>query len=932
MFESLFAVPLHFTVEFIGLLVLAGAALLIPSRASLIPGSPSNRWTASAGFGVLAAAQVVHGGSFVQAHSGMPLVALTTIGFALILVGIVGGLGSPSVGASFAIREPTLLAPAAAAFIVALMALLSSLKDGPRSHRRISVAAFLLGLATLLSSVAPEATIEVGAIDPYVYWSHGVRLLGYVALGSWLYTAVRSSIRTRFVASFVSLLIVVVLALSTALTGVISNSVEEAELERAGLRMRNALAQVQVEGQELSKRARAYASAFSEDEDNFADARGSTLALYPEEILDDSVGDFAVVVREAPGGSPFYASREAGPGVKTKSGPKPTELTNKLVQAVLQTTLVQKVRGPLTQRARAVQRVTSTVAVHLAAEEVQDPRGGNKPVGLVVIGKWMDAFVAEGLTNVVEPAKVSLVMGDRLIATELPGKVSAAQLVPNDIRPDLDQGFKLSRRQTLGKDSYFSAFDTVGTQSIAVMTVVVSTPADEVVATRQSVVRVLFLVAMGVGAIALVLAYLSGKRITRPIQELTRTATAVREGNLSAQAPVRGDDEVGQLGETFNEMTASLGRMTTDLRKAARDEHDLRSRIETIIQSMADGLVAVDAEAKVLAWNREAENLTGIKARRAIGRPVASLLDTRNGKDEAVPLPIFDLAEGSLSGVFLARKSDSIPIAVTSAVLRDEEGLVSGAVAVLRDMTREREIERMKGEFLSNISHELRTPLTPIKGYAEILSRKDIPAEKGQQFARGILESTARLERIVELLVDFSALEAGRLTPRTAPVDLGSVVEKLSKDWVSRAPQHSVVAEVKARLPKVVGDERLLKRSLEEVLDNAIKFSPHGGTIKLEAKSSMMGNGTGKQKAVTICVSDEGIGISPEDMKKIFSDFHQLDGSETRAFGGLGLGLAFVQRIVAVHDGDVAVDSKLDKGTRFSITIPAVTRAKKVKN
>ena len=892
MSESLFAVPLHFTVEFIGLLVLAGAALLIPSRSSLIPGPQSNRWTTSAGFAVLVAAQVVHGGSFVQAHSGLALVALTTIGFALILVGIVGGLGSPSVGAGFAIREPTLLAPAAAAFIVALMALLSSLKDGPRSHRRLSAAALLLGLGTLLSSVAPDATLELGAIDPYVYWSHGLRLLGYVLLGSWLYTAVRSSIRTRFVASFMSLLIVVVLALSTALTGVISNSVEEAELERAGLRMRNALAQVQVEGQELSKRARAYSTALAEDEENFVTASEATLKAYAEEILKDSVGDFAIVLR---GSGYYYCCERTGPGRKTKSGPRQTELKNRLVEAVLDTSLIRNVRATIAQKTRAVQQVTPSVAANLTAEEVPDPRGGNKPVGLIVIGKWMDAFVAEGLTNVVEPAKVSLVMGDRLIATELPGKVTAAQLVPNDIRPDLDQGFKLSRRQTLGRDSYFSAFDTVGTQSIPVMTVVVSTPADEVVATRQSVVRVLFLVAMGVGAIALVLAYLSGKRITRPIQELTRTAKAVREGNLSAQAHVRGDDEVGQLGATFNEMTASLGRMTADLRKAARDEHDLRSRIETIIQSMADGLVAVDADAKVLAWNREAEHLTGIKARRAIGRPVASLLDTRNGKDEAVTLPIFDLAEGSLSGVFLARKSDSIPIAVTSAVLRDEEGLVSGAVAVLRDMTREREIERMKGEFLSNISHELRTPLTPIKGYAEILSRKDIPAQKSQQFARGILDSTARLERIVELLVDFSALEAGRLTPRTAPVDMGAVVEKLSRDWGSRAPQHSLVAEVKARLPKVVGDERLLKRSLEEVLDNAIKFSPHGGTIKLEAKSSMMGNGTGKQKAVTICVSDEGIGISPEDMKTIFSDFHQLDGSETRAFGGLGLGLAFVQ-------------------------------------
>jgi signal transduction histidine kinase len=234
----------------------------------------------------------------------------------------------------------------------------------------------------------------------------------------------------------------------------------------------------------------------------------------------------------------------------------------------------------------------------------------------------------------------------------------------------------------------------------------------------------------------------------------------------------------------------------------------------------------------------------------------------------------------------------------------------------------------MKSEFLSNISHELRTPMTPIKGYAEILGRKDLPPGKTQQFAKGILDSTARLERIVQLLVDFSAMEAGRLSPKTTPVDVGALVTNVAAQWEEKTPGHQFVVDVKARLPKVLGDERLLRRSLEEILDNAVKFSPDGGTIKLEARGAQSANGGPRRRAVEVSVTDEGIGISPDDLHKIFSDFHQLDGSETRTYGGLGLGLAFVRRILEAHSGSVEVDSEPDEGTRFTMTIPAATRGK----
>jgi signal transduction histidine kinase len=232
-------------------------------------------------------------------------------------------------------------------------------------------------------------------------------------------------------------------------------------------------------------------------------------------------------------------------------------------------------------------------------------------------------------------------------------------------------------------------------------------------------------------------------------------------------------------------------------------------------------------------------------------------------------------------------------------------------------------VERMKSEFLSNISHELRTPLTPIKGYADIMSRQEVPPDKQLRFASGILESTVRLERIIDLLVDFASLEAGRLAPKAGRVDMAGLLERLQAEWTERATRHTIVIEVEPNLAKVLGDERLLRRSMEELLDNAIKFSPDGGIVELRARNDPT-NGRVDANRIEISVADQGIGIEPDDVARVFSDFQQLDGSQTRSYGGLGLGLAFVRRIVEAHDGTVEVDGSRASGTRLIVRIPSV--------
>jgi two-component system sensor histidine kinase VicK len=588
---------------------------------------------------------------------------------------------------------------------------------------------------------------------------------------------------------------------------------------------------------------------------------------------------------------------------------------------VLGSAVVNEVRKRAAVRAAAsIVALGDDALATIAAAEVQGLRPGSGSVGVVVVGRHLDALTVETITNGFEPARASLVRDNKVIATSLPQRTPIEDLVPRSTWLNLSVDSIESSEQELGGRPYFSAVGPlVNATDVPVAALVLSTPADIITATRRvDVTRSLFLVALAVGAVALLLAWLSGRRITQPIQVLTAAANAVREGDLSAKARVTGEDEVGQLGATFNEMTAALIGMTNNLRDAARQERELRARIETIMQSMADGLVAVDPDRTVFAFNAAAEELTGVATDEAVDKPLDDVLDIRDANGEMLALSVDDKGPASVGSAFLMRREGPpIPVAVTSAGIRDADGAVAGAVVVVRDISREHEVERMKSDFLSNISHELRTPLTPIKGYAELLATRDLPADKSKRFATGIRESTDRLERIVELLVDFAALEAGRLSPRAKPVELRSLIEDIGQKWQGRSTKHELVVEAGESLPSISGDERLLRRSLEEILDNAVKFSPDGGTIRITARES--GDGT----AVELLVSDEGIGIPTEDLPHVFADFHQIDSSETRTYGGLGLGLAFVQRIVEAHRGEVEVVSEPQHGTTLTIRLPA---------
>lgn len=926
MLESFVAVPLHFAIEFFGFVAMAGGAFIVLTQRSLVPGPAFNRIAASAGMVALSVGQVAHGGSFpgADADGGRLLITLDTLGFALILMGVVGGIQRTGMQAvmGYPLIEPALLIPAVGALFVAAMALAASFRPETAAMRRLALASLMFAIAHFLTSAAPGAVVG-DVVNPYSYAAHAAELVGYVALSAWLWVGVRFSVRTRFVATFVALLVAVMLFLSSALTGVISSSIEDEERRRVASQLdfwaRNVertTGLVQLAGQiARDDNVRAAVSARAK---RFL--RDSARII---EETDTFPVDFAVYMTD--GGGLLAA---AGQGPFRAGGRGRFRATEMAGSQIVQMTGARVVREVATGRqpvSSSLEGIGGGAVAALAAARI-DATSGARPAGVLLLGDFVDALTIGEISEATK-SEASLIVAGDVVASSLPRSVVRRDLLTPEIEAALGPQEAIAVRQDFGSHSYFTAFAQLRSEDgVPVAVLALSSPARTAQASREGVTRALFVVAMGVGAIALVLSWLFGRRITSPIQRLTATARRVREGDLTVEASVAGEDEVGQLGETFNEMTASLRRMTSDLRDAARSEKQLRGRIEAIIQSMGDGLVAVDGDKRILAFNRQAEKITGVPVAEAIQAPVEEVLDARGSQGEKVALNIFSLDRGPQSGIFVVSRSGKhIPVSVMSAVLVGDDDVPAGGVAVIRDMAREREIERMKTEFLSNISHELRTPLTPIKGYAQILGRKQVPPDKAKQFINGILEQSVKLERIVQLLVDFAALEAGHMAPRTKAIDVGAIIESVATDWEGRAPRHEVVAKVGSRLPKVRGDERLIRRSLEEVVDNAVKFSPRGGTVTLAAVAPRNGG----RKSVQVKVSDQGIGIPEEDIPKIFTDFRQLDGSETRTYGGLGLGLAFVQRIVLAHNGSVQVKSRPDEGTEVTITLPAESRSRR---
>jgi two-component system, OmpR family, sensor histidine kinase VicK len=917
--EGQLAAPFHFAVEFLILVVFAGA-MFDALRSSRESGGRV-AVVQAAGFASLVAAQIFHGTLVFTGDGVTTLVVLRAVGFGLIAASL-RPMPAAALPAVFVAGEGSAWAwiPAAFAVIAAgrAFAMRKESAGGPGLALAGSFAAFAGGEAAV-ALASPEGGAALGA-------SHGLRALGAVLLARWLWLSIARSLRLRFIAVFIAALVLLASVVAGALTQVIGHNLQQEEFNRLAVS-----ATGQKGGLELRKNQALQFANLLGSSKTISDAYASGTSAALTEIARASISqlpadlDFVAFFR----GGRMIASATDG----VNSYPPLTPLQGIALSGSDAINTVLKKRTVASELTSSGDRSIAAIG----AASVTDPAANRKIIGAVVVGYNLDHQLLTGLKPGAS-ADIHMIKGGAVISTTFESEEDAAGLVAGGLRDRIrrtveEQGRNLTAVADTPNGRQLVVYSPIATESGARIAGVMalSRPGILLDASQRSVNRVLFLVTLAASAIAAAMAWILSGRATGPISALTRAARQIRSGDLEARAEVSAPDEVGALGQAFNQMAESLDRMTGDLRNAAAEEANLRVRVESIMQSIGDALVATDEGGNVVAVNRAAEAMLGRDQDDLVGRPLHDVLDGRDGSGRPLAELALEANGARVEAVVESSSGAHVPVALSGSALRDASGTAVGRVVLLRDITREQEAERMKSEFLSNVSHELRTPLTPIKGYTEILRRKNFPRAKAETFLEGIAESTKRLERIVEILVDFAALEAGRLKPRLEPVDVRSFLADVLAPFKERSDHRRFTKSIHAGLPPVLGDERLLRKCVAELIDNAIKFSPDGGSIEIGAEAVPVNGRKRGPGSVRIMVRDHGIGIDPSQMGRLFQDFRQLDGSETRSFGGLGLGLSYAKRVALAHQGDITAESEPGRGSTFSVVLPAVQPAKAVR-
>ncbi len=486
--------------------------------------------------------------------------------------------------------------------------------------------------------------------------------------------------------------------------------------------------------------------------------------------------------------------------------------------------------------------------------------------------------------------------------------------------PELQQAFAGAEGQAVrfdpatGETRVFAAAPVFGPDNRLVGVVQVSAPEAWVWRQLQRMAP-----ALGTASLlGLVAAFIVGtrlsRRITRPLEDLSRAAERISTGDLAGRAPVDETIELQRLGQTFNTMADRLQRTIEETTAE-------RKKLEAIVSGMTDAVVATDRHGVLILLNRAAEELLGVDRSHGLNRPVREgILEER--------LPAM-LENATTHGRITAEElppglvGDRV-VEVHCAPYQDDHGAVIGAVAVLRDVTDLRQSERLRRELTANVSHELRTPLTSIKGFVETLLDGAMRDEDTCRRFLTIINSEAnRLVKLVDDLLDLSRLESKRATLDLRPVEVGALVAH-TVDKLRPLAQTGGL-ELERQAPPdiwVIADRDRLEQVLTNLIDNALKYTPSGGRVDVRVTVS---NGD-----VEVAVSDTGRGIRPEDIPHVFERFYRADRSRARGpaaeggagSGGTGLGLAIAKHIVEAHGGRISVRSQLDSGTTFAFTLP----------
>ena len=397
--------------------------------------------------------------------------------------------------------------------------------------------------------------------------------------------------------------------------------------------------------------------------------------------------------------------------------------------------------------------------------------------------------------------------------------------------------------------------------------------------------------------VAMLLAWLFARSVARPIGELSGVAGALAGGDLTRRPMLAAPGEVGILAGALHKMADQL---STRLRALQAEE----ALTGAVIESLLEGILAVDARRRVLRINESGRRLLGV-------RDATPFSVDRLPRDRALREALDEALAGFASGPEDLR-IDGRVLALTARPLSE-----GGAVLALFDLTQQRRLETVRRDFVANVSHELKTPLTVIRGFAEALAEEaPLPDDTRRQFAQTVRASAQRMQRIVDDLLDLSRIESGGWVPNPVRVDFLEAANEavLSMRDAALAKGVTLVVAPDESAPLIRADATAVRQILANLLENAVRYTPAGGRVTISSRAEPGGT--------WIEVRDSGIGISAEHLPRIFERFYRVDAGRARDEGGTGLGLAIVRHLAEAHGGRVTGQSTPGRGTTISVYLP----------
>ncbi|PLT29530.1 cell wall metabolism sensor histidine kinase WalK [Peribacillus deserti] len=408
-------------------------------------------------------------------------------------------------------------------------------------------------------------------------------------------------------------------------------------------------------------------------------------------------------------------------------------------------------------------------------------------------------------------------------------------------------------------------------------------------------------IALGITAI---LGILLAQTITRPMSDMRRQALAMAKGNFSRKVKVYGYDEIGQLAITFNNLTKKL----QDAQSSTEGE---RRKLSSVLSYMTDGVIATDRKGRVILINEQAAKMLDVSRETVITQEIVPLLGL---EDKYTFEELMEETESVILDNSTSAKD--LILRANFSVIQRETGFVNGLIAVLHDITEQEKVEEERREFVANVSHELRTPLTTMRSYLEALSEGAWRDENiAPNFLKVTQKETERMIRLVNDLLQLSKLDSKDYKITKDWVDFTEffhhIIDRfeMSKDqnvfFVRELPKKSIFVEI---------DEDKITQIIDNIISNALKYSPEGGKIRFRVREL--------DNEIEVSIKDQGMGIPKDNVVKVFERFYRVDRARSRKLGGTGLGLAIAKEMVTAHNGRIWAESEEGKGTAIFFTLP----------